>query len=206
QGGNAAGDQILCYTTANNEWNATPTFIAAIHFALSQTTPGLYEGVDPTNGWYKKSNGDVESSMVPSGLVNGETCVSIHVPGDNTVYGGYKYNGPTAGDAETLRAALNNRENWANSGSTALPANMAPVAGSFDVSSGGSGWGGSGTINFDDDGGTIMSGGDTDYEGNHTSIEYSIDEKNLIAESSGTEGVAIEDLSALEGSVPSEAV
>src|SRR5690606_20001246 len=152
------------------------------------------------------SNGDVESSMVPSGLVNGETCVSIHVPGDNTVYGGYKYNGPTAGDAETLRAALNNRENWANSGSTALPANMAPVAGSFDVSSGDSGWGWSGTINFDDDGGTIISAGDTDYEGNHTSIEYSIDEKNLIAESSGTEGVAIEDLSALEGSVPSEAV
>src|SRR5690606_23345366 len=66
--------------------------------------------------------------------------------------------------------------------------------------------GGTQTINFDDDGGAIVSAGDTDYSGEYTSIEYSVDEKNLIAESSGTEGVAIEDLSLYEESVPEAAV
>ncbi|SFJ96018.1 MBG domain-containing protein [Parapedobacter indicus] len=133
------GDQILCYTTPDNTWdNATRTFIAAIN--VNRTDPeddlGNRAAVDAVTGWHATPENDFDFSSVPAGLTNGVNCLSVELPGAAETYSGYRYIGTTTGDAATLRAAINDRANWMNSGTTALPANLAPVAASFTVSAG----------------------------------------------------------------------
>ena len=110
----SSGDQILVYQTSEASKPASPTFIAGLTMndGNSVTEPN-----DPATGWTSAgatNETGVSVSRLPSGLVNGSTCISVFpdylvlAEKDNARYNCTS----TSGTKSQLLAAINNHDNW----------------------------------------------------------------------------------------------
>ncbi|KRB59675.1 hypothetical protein ASD98_00715 [Flavobacterium sp. Root186] len=125
------GDQILAYQSsvgAQPILPNLPTFIAGIN---GDYNSGDY---DPTTKWNLAGTTGGNSSALPSGLVNGSTCISLFNPPLTQEYPNAKYNGTLTGNVTTLLGLINNPANWLNDTGT-TPANYPITAASYPTPS-----------------------------------------------------------------------
>ena len=103
----SGGDQILAYQSPSGPLPSSPTFIAGIH---SDYNSSDYD-VDTT--WNLTGTSGGNSSAIPTGLVNGKTCISLF-PYSPTVqeHANAKYNGTLTGNKADLLLNINNPANW----------------------------------------------------------------------------------------------
>ncbi len=152
----SAGDNMFAYQSSSGAAPATPVFLAGLYgddnFVHST-------GCDAASGWFDCANCSVagqncsttstSTSGLPAGLTNGTNAIALFSTGsedDNA-----KYNGILTGDADTVRALINDRTNWVSDNTTPYAiqpanyptpvitgtvANTAPTASSFTTSNG----------------------------------------------------------------------
>ena len=113
----SGGDQVLAYQALTPEPATTPTFIAGVHGDDGNGAPIT---LDPVTFWNTASLTPLGTarSEQPAGLTNGTNCVALFnavgTEDDNA-----KYTGTLTGTSTALRAAINDRTNWATDNSTA---------------------------------------------------------------------------------------
>ena len=117
----SAGDQMLAYQSASGI-PAAPnlaTFISGVHGDDGDGTPTCQ---DPITGWSLNTgcSTGVSKSSIPPGLTNGVDCISLF-PVTGLELDNAKYNGTLTGDINTLRAAINDRNNWIFDDGTPYP-------------------------------------------------------------------------------------
>ncbi len=112
------GDQIFAF---QGSFDATATFISAIHYNLNGTTTLNWDGACISNS----------TSALPDSLTNGIDAIWVYAPGptenDNFIYNCTVI----SGDPATIRGAVNNVNNW--SADTTTPFSQSPFPCSFTV-------------------------------------------------------------------------
>ncbi|MDP5199884.1 MBG domain-containing protein [Flavobacterium sp. DG2-3] len=103
----SGGDQVLAYqSTTGTAQPSSPIFIAGVN---ADYNSGDYN-IDTT--WNSNDTSGGNSSAKPSGLKNGETCISLFPNPPGQEYANAKYNGTLTGTVTDLLLAINNPANW----------------------------------------------------------------------------------------------
>ena len=123
----SGGDQIIAYIAASaRPAGVVPTFLTAAHMDDSQS---VSIGYDPATGWSATgyTSSGTAASHLPPGLTDGTNAVSFHNPTSPAFYesDNAKYTGAMNTDINTLRAAINDRDNWTYHNTT--PFNISPA-------------------------------------------------------------------------------
>lgn len=105
------GDQVLAYQSGSGVKPASPTFIAGVHADYFSTN------YNSTTTWSQSASaGEQNASTVPSGLTNGQNCVSLFPA--TTEEDNAKYNGTLTGNSNAIRTAINTYTNWISKSDT----------------------------------------------------------------------------------------
>lgn len=105
------GDQVLAYQSGSGVDPASPTFIAGLHSDYNSLN------YNPTTTWSTSAlSSESTLSTVPTGLTNGQDCVSLYpatTENDNA-----KYTGSLTGTSDAIRLAVNTYTNWSSKSDT----------------------------------------------------------------------------------------
>ena len=107
----SGGDQVLAYQSGSGVKPALPTFIAGIHADYFSTN------YNSTTTWSQSASSSEQNlSTLPTGLTNGQDCVSLYpatTENDNA-----KYTGALTGTSDAIRLAVNTYTNWSSKSDT----------------------------------------------------------------------------------------